>query len=83
MIMTMTSPDDNLFIAKVALEEQNSSANNVMFGSHQIWYSDNSSGRMIKNLIGYAEHNGVSFDTLNFSGETFLITPSGQIINYD
>ncbi|WP_233599151.1 hypothetical protein [Erwinia sp. JUb26] len=81
-IMTLTSPNDNRFIAKVSLEQKSVSGNTVSFNSHQIYYNDSGSTRMIKNILGYAQNNDVRFETLEFGDEQLLITPSGQIFNY-
>ncbi|MEJ4045598.1 hypothetical protein [Erwinia sp. SLM-02] len=81
-IMTMTSPNDNRFIARVSLEQKNVTAHSVAFNFHQIYYADSGAARMIKNILGYAQTNGVRFETLEFGKEQLLITPSGQIFNY-
>lgn len=81
-IMTLTSPNDNRFLAKVSLEQKRTSAHSVAFNYHQIYYADSGSARMIKNILGYAQKNGVRFETLEFGDDHLLITPSGQIFNY-
>lgn len=82
VIMTLTSPNDNRFIAKVSLEQKSSSDHTVDFSYRQIYYTESGPARMIKNILGYAQNNGVRFDTLEFADQQLLITPSGQIFTY-
>lgn len=82
VIMTLTSPNDNRFIAKVSLEQKSSTNHTVDFSYNQIHYADSGPARMIKNILGYAQNNGVRFDTLKFADQQMLITPSGQIFTY-
>ena len=82
VMMTLTSPNDNRFMAKISLEEKTQNAKGVMFTFHKIYYADDGQTRMIKNIFGYAENNGVHFDTLRLGKERLMITPSGQMVRY-
>ncbi|MBD8162785.1 hypothetical protein [Erwinia persicina] len=82
VLLTLTSPNDNRFMAKVSLEKQSQNAEGVMFTFHKIYYSDDGQMRMIKNILGYAENNSVRFDTLRLGRERLMITPSGQMLRY-
>lgn len=82
VIMTLTSPNDNRFLAKVSLEQQSTSTQHLVFNYYQIYYADSGASRMIKNILGYAQNNNVRFDAFDFRGDKLLITPSGQIFKY-
>lgn len=82
VLMTLTSPNDNRFMAKISLEQQKQNSEGVMFKFHKIYYADDGQTRMIKNILGYAENNGVHFNTLRLGKERLIITPSGQMVRY-
>lgn len=82
VLLTLTSPNDNRFMAKVSLEKQKQDTEGVMFTFHKIYYADDGQMRMIKNILGYAENNSVHFDTLRLGKERLMITPSGQMLRY-
>ncbi len=81
-IMTLTSPNDNRFIAKISLEQKSVNASSVAFHSHQVYYADSGSTRMIRNILGYEQNRDLRFEMLKFGDDQLLFTPSGQIFNY-
>lgn len=82
VLMTLTSPNDNRFMATISLERKSQSAGDISFTYRKIYYADSGQSRMIKNILGYAEQNGVRFDFLRLGDERLLMTPSGQLIRY-
>ncbi|KQN64509.1 hypothetical protein NV64_11640 [Erwinia sp. B116] len=80
LVLTLTSPNDNRFMAKVSLEQPQADGEGVTWRYRPIHYADSGNARMIKNILGNAEQNGVRFDAVHFGKDLLAITPSGQIL---
>lgn len=80
LVLTLTSPTDNRFMAKVSLEQPRADSEGVTWRYRPIHYADSGNARMIKNILGNAEQNGVRFDAVQFGEDRLAIAPSGQIL---
>lgn len=81
--LSLTSPNDNRFMAKVSLEQPQTDSEGITWRYREIHYADSGNARMIKNILGNAEQNGVRFDVLGFDRDRLAIAPSGQILRVD
>ncbi len=82
ILMTLTNPNDNRFMAKVNFERQKSDAQSVWYHYRQLFHSGEGQPLMIKNILGYAENNNIRFNRLHLGSQQLLITPFGQIFSY-
>ena len=80
VLITMTSPNDNRFMAKITLEPQHSTAYRLLFLAHPAYAAHEGAAQMVQNILGNTQPHNVNFDVLRFAGEQLLLTPSGQII---
>lgn len=79
--MTLTSPDDSLFMIKVNLQQIASSADGITYDYQPLYYADSGEPRIIKSILGPGGHNRVQFNELHFDNRHLIIFPSGQLLN--
>ncbi|PKH25416.1 hypothetical protein CIG19_06185 [Enterobacterales bacterium CwR94] len=81
-LMTLTSPDDNRFVARIRLQEKSASRSGVQYDYQPLYYSSPNDNRIIRNVLNFMTYNGVSFASMQFENQQIIVTPSGQMLSY-
>ncbi|MGV3345503.1 hypothetical protein ACGVWS_07075 [Enterobacteriaceae bacterium LUAb1] len=81
-LMTLTSPDDNRFIARVRLQERGRDRNQLRYNYQTLYYSAPEKKRIMLNILNVMANSNISFTGIHFEDKQLIIIPSGQMISY-
>lgn len=80
LLMTLTSPDDNHFVAKGKLIKREDVRKGVAFNYQPIFHSNPGGGLIVNNSLKYMTTNVVSVTTLKNDNTELLIAHNGLIL---
>lgn len=81
VLMTLTSPANSQFIAKVLLVPQTETRTGMLYSYKPIVVHAGRNQPLAQSVFNFLSHNGVTYDSVKFEGNRMLVTPSGLIIN--
>lgn len=81
VLMTLTSPANSQFIAKVLLVPQTETRTGMLYSYKPIVVHAGKNQPLAQSVFNFLSHNGVTYDSVAFEGNHMLVTPSGLIVN--
>ncbi|WP_343550790.1 hypothetical protein [Pantoea sp.] len=81
VLMTLTSPVNSQFIAKILLVPQTETRTGMLYSYKPIVVHAGKNQPLAQSVFNFLSHNGVTYDRVRFEGSQMLVTPSGLIIN--
>lgn len=81
VLMTLTSPENSQFIAKVLLVPQTETRTGMLYSYKPIVVHAGRNQPLAQSVFNFLSHNGVTYDSVKLEGNRMLVTPSGLIVN--